>query len=120
MSVGGEARGAQHNRAGASDQLAQLVRQGGELAKLDHIVGRHLDVAVALRRGGRHGVRRSSDLHLAEVEARVHHRLSVEVPRDVDVLAFHTYPTVSADPGPDVMTRTYPPFAGVTRGAQAV
>jgi hypothetical protein len=84
-----EARRAEHDGARAADQLAQLVRQRGELAELDHVVGRHLGVAEALRRTGRDGVRRGGDLLLAEVEASEHDGLAVEVPRDVDVLAVH-------------------------------
>src|SRR5215210_2257790 len=120
MPVCGETRRAQHNRPGTADELAELVRQCGELAELDHVVGRHLDIAVPLGRAGSDRVRRCGDLLLAKIEARVHDGLSVEVSRDVDVLAFHTYPTVSAAPGRYVMTGTYPPFAGLTPGVQAV
>ena len=77
--VCGQPGRAQHDRSGAADQLAQLVRQGGELAQLDHVVGGHLGIAEALGGAGRNGVSRRADLLLAEIEAREHNRVPVEV-----------------------------------------
>src|SRR5215213_5044061 len=120
MPVSGQPCRAQDDRASPADKLTQLVRQRGELAQLDHVIGRHLGVAEALRGTRRHSVRRGRDLILAEIEAREHDRLTIYVARDVDVLALHGFTTVSADSGHLVMALTYPDGSILRPASQGV
>ena len=66
----------------------ELVREGGELAQLDHVVDGHLGGAEAVGRSGDR-VRRGGELLLAQIEARQDDGLAVKALRDVDVGVDH-------------------------------
>ena len=95
----------QDDGAGAGDarQGVQVVRQGGQLPHGQHVVDRHLRVAVALRARRRDGMGDGRHVGLGEVEAGQHDGLAVEVPRDVDAGVDHHQSRLSARTAPHLI-----------------
>jgi hypothetical protein len=86
-----QAARAHHDRAHAllDRVIAQFVGERRELTELEHVVDRHLVVAIALRRDDLDRVGGGGDLLLAKIEHGQHDGFTVEACRDVDACVLH-------------------------------
>ena len=91
VAVRRQARRPEHDgaHARAQGEIGELVGEGGQLAQLDHVVGRQAGGPEALGGSGGDRVRGRGQVRLIEVETREDHGFAVEALRDIDVRFHH-------------------------------